>query len=281
MRCIFCKHSSYASNSVEHIIPQSLGNKSHVLPKGIVCDSCNNYFAVKVERQVLQLSYFVSMRGRNTIKNKKRKIPSIPAFIRHPNLLGEIDVRFHNHVIDVAVNDKMLLNGIEKGSYSKFYLPYLPQPPSNDIHLSRLLGKMCLEALVQRLMDAKGWESQVIDNEAFDELRGFVRFGNGNSCWPYHVRRIYPEGEMFSDQETGDYYQVLHEYDFLIPDIPDIEGDTHHIRNLYFICCIMGMEYTINLTSSGLGRYIEWLKANDNKSILIMEKDLFDPYKTL
>lgn len=46
MKCIFCKDSSDNSTSVEHIIPESLGNKD-ILPKGIVCDSCNNYFAVK------------------------------------------------------------------------------------------------------------------------------------------------------------------------------------------------------------------------------------------
>ncbi len=46
----FCKQCSDLSNSVEHIIPESLGNKNHVLPKGIVCDRCNNYFTLKIEK---------------------------------------------------------------------------------------------------------------------------------------------------------------------------------------------------------------------------------------
>lgn len=39
MHCIFCKCDSTNSKSVEHIIPESLGNKSHILRPGIVCDN--------------------------------------------------------------------------------------------------------------------------------------------------------------------------------------------------------------------------------------------------
>lgn len=40
MQCVFCHKNSVASKSVEHIIPESLGNKHHFLPKGYVCDEC-------------------------------------------------------------------------------------------------------------------------------------------------------------------------------------------------------------------------------------------------
>jgi len=36
MQCIFCHKDSSTSKSVEHIIPESLGNKHHFLPKGYV-----------------------------------------------------------------------------------------------------------------------------------------------------------------------------------------------------------------------------------------------------
>jgi hypothetical protein len=54
MRCIFCKNDSSNSKSVEHIIPESLGNTTRTLPKGVVCDTCNNYFARKVEKPFLE-----------------------------------------------------------------------------------------------------------------------------------------------------------------------------------------------------------------------------------
>ncbi|RHJ93598.1 MULTISPECIES: HNH endonuclease [Bacteroidales] len=53
MNCIFCTQNSENSKSVEHIIPESLGNKLTVLSKGIVCDECNNYFARKIEGEML------------------------------------------------------------------------------------------------------------------------------------------------------------------------------------------------------------------------------------
>ena len=75
MKCIFCKQSSESSKSVEHIIPESLGNTEHFLAKGIVCDKCNNYFATKIEQPLLQLPYFISVRHRNDIESKKGRIP--------------------------------------------------------------------------------------------------------------------------------------------------------------------------------------------------------------
>ena len=44
MRCLFCKQDSSSTKSVEHIIPESIGNKTLILPLGYVCDKCNNYF---------------------------------------------------------------------------------------------------------------------------------------------------------------------------------------------------------------------------------------------
>ena len=34
MRCLFCKKDSDETKSIEHIVPESLGNKSFVLPLG-------------------------------------------------------------------------------------------------------------------------------------------------------------------------------------------------------------------------------------------------------
>ncbi len=58
MYCIFCKRDSTGSCSVEHIIPESLGNEEHVLPPGVVCGACNNYFASSIEQAVLESGAF-------------------------------------------------------------------------------------------------------------------------------------------------------------------------------------------------------------------------------
>jgi hypothetical protein len=90
MKCIFCKNNSDNSKSAEHIIPESLGNKEHILPVGIVCDSCNQYFASKVEKKVLELPYFRSVRHRSRIKSKKGRIP----FLKLKFILKRMEILF-------------------------------------------------------------------------------------------------------------------------------------------------------------------------------------------
>ena len=38
MKCLFCKQSSTDTKSVEHVVPESLGNTKFILPLGYVCD---------------------------------------------------------------------------------------------------------------------------------------------------------------------------------------------------------------------------------------------------
>jgi len=53
MKCIFCGTDSSKSVSKEHIIPETLGNTTLILEPGVVCDKCNHYFAIKVEKTIL------------------------------------------------------------------------------------------------------------------------------------------------------------------------------------------------------------------------------------
>jgi hypothetical protein len=82
MDCIFCHKVSDNSKSMEHIVPESLGNKRIVLWRGAVCDKCNNYFATKIERQLLNQPYFVSVRHRSIIKTKKNKFVQQEAVLK-------------------------------------------------------------------------------------------------------------------------------------------------------------------------------------------------------
>ncbi len=73
MNCIFRKGDSGGSRSVEHVIPESLGNTEHILNPGIVCDQCNNYFASKVEGPLLSDPYFRYQFSQADIPTKERK----------------------------------------------------------------------------------------------------------------------------------------------------------------------------------------------------------------
>jgi hypothetical protein len=76
MRCNFCKCSSESSSSREHIIPESLGNKEHLLPAGVVCDSCNNYFSRKIEKVVLDSAMMRLLRKDRNVPNKRGRVPA-------------------------------------------------------------------------------------------------------------------------------------------------------------------------------------------------------------
>ena len=270
MRCIFCKNDSTNSKSVEHIIPESLGNKNNILPKGVVCDNCNTYFGSKIEKTVLEMPYYKSLRGRIMIENKKGKIPSVTGFTVNKDI---IEVNFSSkgdNIIEVIYNNDKTLNSILNSK--ELYVPLIPEPPQNNIYVSKFLGLIALEAFAQRVSSIENWQEDFIENNSLDELRNFVRYGKGYAIWPYHIRRIDSENQINYCKESNSFSEKLNEYDFLIPDISSFDNEIHQVDNLYFVLGIMGIEYTINLTNAGLNRYISWLSENNSKSILQMEK---------
>lgn len=273
MKCIFCKNNSSNSKSVEHIIPESLGNKKNILSKGIVCDSCNNYFGNKIEKNVLEMPYFKSLRSRIMIENKKGKIPRISGFTKNKE---EVEITFSlngDNTLEVLYKDEKTLETLL--SHNEIYVPFIPEPPENDLLISKFIGKIAIEALAKRVSSVEDWQNDFIENESLDQLRDFVRYGKGYSIWPYYIRRIDGENQIKYDKKSNKFFEKLNEYDFLIPDNPSIHDNIHKIDDLYFVMGIMGIEYTINLTNAGLNRYITWLSENQNKSILQMKKSEF------
>jgi len=56
-QCIWCLKdpSSVTFRSRSHVLPQCIGNiDKQVLPKGVVCDECNNYFAGELEDRLIK-----------------------------------------------------------------------------------------------------------------------------------------------------------------------------------------------------------------------------------
>jgi hypothetical protein len=72
-----CK-TAKASNTLP---PEWLGDKEHILPHGIVCDCCNNYFASGIEQPVLEPGHFVTARLSALIPKKREKMPVMPAML--------------------------------------------------------------------------------------------------------------------------------------------------------------------------------------------------------
>ena len=61
--------------------PSRSGNTSLVLPKGVVCDKCNNYFAREVEKPFLESDAIRVLRFHQGLESKRRRVPSLTGLI--------------------------------------------------------------------------------------------------------------------------------------------------------------------------------------------------------
>lgn len=148
MNCIFCHKDSSTSKSVEHIIPESLGNKLHILPKGYVCDEYNNYFARKIEKGLLEAPYFVSARFRNEILTKKNKL--VKQSMIFPAAMKTTDVVFQRteNGLICSINDDELFQTITDGKCHQMIAAYLPELDYPNEYMSRFISKCAYEYLL-------------------------------------------------------------------------------------------------------------------------------------
>ncbi len=258
MRCIFCKKDSSNSRSVEHIVPESLGNKNHILPKGVVCDTCNNYFAIKIEKPFLESGAITTLRFNQGIPNKKDRIPKldgiinwqIPVTIKRESG-GPLNILYGTPIDDA---EKIL-----RSETNTLIFPASGLPP-NDQTVSRLLAKMSLEALAQRLISHEGGLEYIIDETQLDPIRNHARRGQVLN-WPYYIRRIY-HTDLTDLDENGNIVQTIFEYDLLQTESSE----------WYFIFALFGLELAINMGGPYTEGYKSWLEANNNLSPLYSKK---------
>lgn len=264
--CIFCHKDSSTSKSVEHIIPESLGNKEHILPKGYVCDACNNYFSVKIEKELLAQPYFVSMRRRNDIRTKKGKYVVEDMFFPGAHKLSDTIFDLNDYALYIRDDD--VVKAIIDGKCSCAIARYIEEPDHPNKIVSRFLAKCAYESifLMGGEHDYQLWIKEQDCKDSFfrdiDKLRLFARYGIGE--WPYSQRRIYSEGTFFS-YKGCEPYEVLHEQKFFYREVEKI--DEHKIlAELYYVLVICGIEYVICVTDPDISGYNQWLKEHPNHS---------------
>lgn len=265
MRCIFCKSPSDRSKSVEHIIPESLGNDDHVLPTGWVCDSCNNYLSRKVEAPFMNSEYGKRARFEMKIPSRRRRIPIVSGF--HPQSRTMVNL-LHDGVglsffAAEGEDEAAFINTLRSQSHGSLWIPSSGDPELT-YEIARFVGMIALEILAYRCLDITGWNDELVDKPELDELRDYVRRGRPGFIWPVHLRRIYPAAHEFSD-EIDPEFQVLHEFDLLF--IPS-KDSTESGGEFYAVIAILGIEYTINLGGPELEGYLHWLEKNNNVSYL-------------
>jgi hypothetical protein len=261
MRCLFCKKPSDLSRSREHIIPESLGNKSYLLPPGVVCDQCNNYFARKVEAPFLNSEEVLLLRFEQALESKKGRVPPAQGMAAEG-----VPIKLHrNPKEDFRLEIDLPPEAFERFCNRKkgiFFVPMARETPTGSLR-SRFLAKVALEAMAERLLEDAGGVDYLVDDPQFDIIRDHARRGT-TPIWPTSSRRIYDAHARWWDSDAeGSDFQIVYEYDFLVTD-----------RNEYFfVVSLFGEELAINMGGPEIGGYQEWLEHHGGASPLYHGKN--------
>jgi hypothetical protein len=260
MRCIFCKQDSSSSRSVEHIMPESIGSKKRVLPRGVVCDKCNNYFAREIEEPVLSHPSMRNIRAWHQVPNKRGKLPSLRGHI------GGTDVavsfrRGRDAKLEMEperLRDQEHVTAEWKAGLPNGFLFLIDMEPSKR-EMSRFLCKMALETVAETFMHDEGGTEKIVDESYFDNIRTYARYGNNFSEWPYSQRRIYPDTTLMRHPNTKKWVPVGFGCTLFM---------TKRLETL-FAFCFYGTEFVLNVGGPSLRGYEEWLEDHGHISPMV------------
>ena len=157
MNCIFCD-SSKQSKSVEHIIPESLGNKRYILEKGQVCDECNNKFS-SFEKKALTRSIFLIQRIRTGVATKRGK--NAQGVLDEVNIQG--DSAFRKGVLNVNDEDVKKIIRVKNDGSREFLFKAFDK---SEVSVSKMLLKIGFESLFKS-------KKEIFQKYDFTHLRNF------------------------------------------------------------------------------------------------------------
>lgn len=207
--CPYCKkvlftndsHSYlYNCKSEEHIIPKSLGNDELILPRGIICDDCNNYFAREIEKPFLENEAIKLLRTYHTIPSRKGKIPPLEVMIDNGKTQLEFDAK-HNCAF-IGLEPKTI-NKIISGESSCFFsLGLDTEMLKNNYTVSRFLVKVFTEIylfLAYQNFNQKDDKLISMYDQKMRELFDYVRMGDkSKKIYEYTVTE-YKNLQILSD----------------------------------------------------------------------------------
>lgn len=173
--CIFCSATGPFERD-EHPIPESLGNDELVLPRGLVCDVCNQYFGTKIENPVLSSAPFSVERTVAAIRTKRGHYAS-----HKDKSVQLISTGFWDRVI-LTTDGKSSLPIISRPDGSGILL--VASPEKYDELLGRFLLKMGIELLAMTTTDVR--------SPRFDLARHYARFGRRKHKWEV-AYGLYPD----------------------------------------------------------------------------------------
>lgn len=238
--CLFCSSNGLFS-TVEHIIPESLGNDDLLL-RDTVCDSCQNYFGKEVEQFVLAktpLAFWHTFLG---IKTKKGKNPAVnlsqPKIDKgvfpsvHP-AHDNMEFIYHDDgSLSFGTEDLELEKKIVSGEKEKLILVSTPK-------ILYMLGRFFCKVGIELIYS---YNPELAKSGVFEKARRYARFGEFNGLWPlFH----------FSKGEPSDFREYREDELGLIENV--------HCYSYHLFLCIE--QYWLFLFSMGTDNWI--ISLND------------------
>lgn len=169
MNCIFCDVKILKS-SIEHIVPESLGNIWYILPSGFVCNKCNGDFS-EFEGKAIQKTQLGFARILNGVKTKKGK----PSSFEIGNIKGEGTNSNENNVLTFFGLQEKDIVGVnqQKGTFDIL----VPDFSKSEMATSKMLLKIAYESIVKS-------QKQLLSKYDFSELKKYI-IKLDNKDWPF------------------------------------------------------------------------------------------------
>jgi hypothetical protein len=73
--CMFCLRDDGEFRSEEHVLPESLGNKVTIIPRGVICDRCNNGPLSMCDEALVKCPPIALLKTTQFIRSKKNRLP--------------------------------------------------------------------------------------------------------------------------------------------------------------------------------------------------------------
>lgn len=237
-QCLYCRGVG-PFNTIEHVVPESLGNDELVL-EGCVCDSCQSYFGKEIEQYVLAKTPLAVWRTLIGISTKKGRLPTVdlsqPDRVKgilpdtHDRHDGVGFTTYSDGSISVDIDDGSIIRGLLDGRKRQFNLVLTPKKLSM---LGRFLGKIGLGLLATS-------NREQAYHQKFDRIRAYARFGSIDELWPiFH----------FSEGMMGQWRK---------PTLMDAKGKTvlEEIECFSYGMVEVGDQYTVFRFSMGLDNWV-------------------------
>lgn len=173
-RCIWCHNeSSEARFDTSHVLPECVGNENQqILPNGIVCEQCNNYFGTKVEPALLEdpLFHIIAVVLRLKDPQDMNEFRDLVFDAKHPPV-GNVERNLHCDIEISPKNMKLNVRYSIEGSMIKTY------QKRELAFLSRAVHKIAFESLAWAIFTKRIQDNIDIFDPRFEPARKWSRYG--------------------------------------------------------------------------------------------------------